>query len=657
MASTSSIHYKFGNDVELKRLAFEGIHISLDELKKSVSQIEGINMDFVDLSLSNADTKREYEGACFIPRNSTVILKRVPRPTPIRMPKMNAPETSGANHGFQHGTVPPDFRCHRCGNLGHHPKQCLMQNVRKTTGIPSEELMDASPTDPNALLHQSGRYVIPILHYKARETRKLVDRALIEREKQLANNKITLNTNNSKYPVPQELECPLCHELLEDALLAPCCGESFCADCIQNYMLKCSQTDEGITQCPTCPGSKPLSIDKLIPNKRIRDTVKKHKSFIAAANKTNTSGAIPLAAVPVAAHELSTNSHSLNASPMNVISSSQHLSQIIQLPTVNLTNVGSPTILPAKPIIVADLTKPPPILNSPATASPTPDICKADLPPGINPTSLYFNPNIPPPNISLQLPPTNFYHPMAPTMEYYGMINGSMNSPSTWQHSNDVPPGLCKASRSSSDMPPGTELNSCRPPQNKDDIYERSEYFGDITLDEISKINKSWDSVRSDEEPIQKRLERHRESRDTRIERRSRSPRDRTSRHDRDRRERDKERDDDERRYRTSRVYDERNGRRNNEEKSARKEKDEKGVRRENNEKSIRKNKEEDGHKDERVNRRHEKSSRKDGHEEERTKKREDGHDETSHQKDKESSKHKKKSSKKEKKKKRDHSS
>jgi hypothetical protein len=175
-SSTSSIWYRFGSDVELKRLTFEGIHISFDELKKSISQAEGVNLDYVDLSLKNADTKRTYQGTDFIPRNSTVILMRVPRANPVRIPKVNTnTDSSGAiqsktssnstpvnNHinqevfskmseeerlkyvkmistqkydpinynrkgqTFRNGTVPPDFRCHRCGNLGHHPKQCQM---------------------------------------------------------------------------------------------------------------------------------------------------------------------------------------------------------------------------------------------------------------------------------------------------------------------------------------------------------------------------------------------------------------------------------------------------------------------------------------------------------------------------------------------------
>lgn len=34
-----------------------------------------------------------------------------------------------------------------------------------------------------------------------------------------------------KEEIPAELLCPLCRDLLSDAVLIPCCGTSFCDDC------------------------------------------------------------------------------------------------------------------------------------------------------------------------------------------------------------------------------------------------------------------------------------------------------------------------------------------------------------------------------------------------------------------------------------------
>lgn len=32
-------------------------------------------------------------------------------------------------------------------------------------------------------------------------------------------------------PVPEELLCLICHDLLSDAVVIPCCGNSYCDDC------------------------------------------------------------------------------------------------------------------------------------------------------------------------------------------------------------------------------------------------------------------------------------------------------------------------------------------------------------------------------------------------------------------------------------------
>ena len=35
--------------------------------------------------------------------------------------------------------------------------------------------------------------------------------------------------------VPKELLCPICHSILNDAVVAPCCGDSACDDCMLLY--------------------------------------------------------------------------------------------------------------------------------------------------------------------------------------------------------------------------------------------------------------------------------------------------------------------------------------------------------------------------------------------------------------------------------------
>ena len=41
---------------------------------------------------------------------------------------------------------------------------------------------------------------------------------------------ITSQAENEK-PVPLEYFCPLCKNIMKNAVLVPCCGESFCDNC------------------------------------------------------------------------------------------------------------------------------------------------------------------------------------------------------------------------------------------------------------------------------------------------------------------------------------------------------------------------------------------------------------------------------------------
>ncbi|EDO35477.1 predicted protein, partial [Nematostella vectensis] len=63
--------------------------------------------------------------------------------------------------------------------------------------------------------------------------------------------------------VPSELRCPMCKNLLTDTVLIPCCGTSYCDECIRTYLLENEQ------ECPTC-GAESVSPDSLIINKQLR---------------------------------------------------------------------------------------------------------------------------------------------------------------------------------------------------------------------------------------------------------------------------------------------------------------------------------------------------------------------------------------------------
>lgn len=79
-ASMSSIHYKFKSSVEYDTLTFDGLHISLADLKKAilVQKKIGKSAEF-DLQITNAQTGEEYKDEShLIPKNASVIVRRIP---------------------------------------------------------------------------------------------------------------------------------------------------------------------------------------------------------------------------------------------------------------------------------------------------------------------------------------------------------------------------------------------------------------------------------------------------------------------------------------------------------------------------------------------------------------------------------------------------
>ena len=100
----SSVHYKFKATLEYKTLTFDGLHIGVDELKKAICDKENIRTESFDLLLMNAHTKREYTAGELVPRNSSVVVQRIPRENAQKLPKVQDTSTSGIvqrGGGFQ----------------------------------------------------------------------------------------------------------------------------------------------------------------------------------------------------------------------------------------------------------------------------------------------------------------------------------------------------------------------------------------------------------------------------------------------------------------------------------------------------------------------------------------------------------------------------
>ncbi|KAJ8965139.1 hypothetical protein NQ314_004364 [Rhamnusium bicolor] len=283
-----SVHYKFKSALEYDTVTFDGLHISVKDLKNAIIQQKriGKSTDF-DLQVTNAQTKEVYEDEnALIPKNTSLLIARIP--TIVQKTKQwegyggdNTPPAKmdeggpigkavdfymkirGAN---QMGPVPSNYTCYKCHQGGHWIKDCIFAQgpdpieIKKSTGIPRSFMVPVEgPQVQGAMMTPSGSYAVPVLDHQA-YTQK---------------NTIPAPVQEPKPEIPEDLVCNICSDLLTDAVMIPCCGNSFCDECIRGVLLESEEHE-----CPDCH-EKDISPGTLIPNRFLRKSV---------ANFKNTTG-------------------------------------------------------------------------------------------------------------------------------------------------------------------------------------------------------------------------------------------------------------------------------------------------------------------------------------------------------------------------------
>lgn len=327
------VHYKFSSKLSYDTLVFDGPHTTLSELKKEIMCKEKLRAGNCDLHITNAQTKEEYKvDDDVIPKGSSVIVRRIPtigakpslrtKANNIERSDVPLPRASGASRAMDDqnstlsffskmanladvdvpeedklkvlmsqsfcdsmnltkkpGDLPESYTCYRCGLSGHHIRNCptIGQNtntetpvkIKKSTGIPRSFMVEVDdPSMKGAMLTSCGRYAIPVIDAEAY--------AIGKKEKPLCS---VQESECEDDPIPDELLCMICRDLLCDSVVIPCCGNSYCDDCIRTALL-----DSEDHVCPTCSQSD-VSPDTLIANKFLRQAVNTFKKERGYANR------------------------------------------------------------------------------------------------------------------------------------------------------------------------------------------------------------------------------------------------------------------------------------------------------------------------------------------------------------------------------------
>ncbi|XP_017125383.1 E3 ubiquitin-protein ligase RBBP6 [Drosophila elegans] len=281
-----SVHYKFKSTLNFDTITFDGLHISVGDLKREIVQQKRLGkiIDF-DLQITNAQTKEEYkDDGVLIPKNTTLIISRIPIAHPTKkgweppasenafsaapakqdnfnmdLSKMQGseedkiqammmqstvdydPKTYHRIKGqSQVGEVPASYRCNKCKKSGHWIKNCPFilgkdqQEVKRNTGIPR-----SFRDKPDAAENESADFVLPAVQSQE---------------------------------IPEDLICGICRDIFVDAVMIPCCGSSFCDDCVRTSLLESEDSE-----CPDCK-EKNCSPGSLIPNRFLRNSVNAFKN-------------------------------------------------------------------------------------------------------------------------------------------------------------------------------------------------------------------------------------------------------------------------------------------------------------------------------------------------------------------------------------------
>lgn len=119
-------------------------------------------------------------------------------------------------------------------------------DIKKSTGIPQSFMVPVEgPQVPGAMMTPNGSFAVPALDHQAYNFKPVPAPAVQE----------------MKPDIPEDLVCSICSDLLADAVMIPCCGNSFCDECIRFFLLESEEHE-----CPDCH-EKEISPVTLIPNR------------------------------------------------------------------------------------------------------------------------------------------------------------------------------------------------------------------------------------------------------------------------------------------------------------------------------------------------------------------------------------------------------
>jgi protein MPE1 len=217
------------------------------------------------IDMNNAQTEEERVKAMFSLNTAQWQQKQEEMANETRVP-IQGQKPFNKKQNIPEGEPPHGYICYRCGKKGHWIQACPTNDdpnyenknrIKRTTGIPRSMLkkIDQEEFDnlddaqrQNLMVNADGEYVFAQADEKAWKQH-------LERVK-AAGDALKAGEQGDKELQARGLECALDKRMFVNPMKTPCCGKTYCNDCIENALLESDLT------CPGCE-TENVSLERL----------------------------------------------------------------------------------------------------------------------------------------------------------------------------------------------------------------------------------------------------------------------------------------------------------------------------------------------------------------------------------------------------------
>ncbi|KAK4994755.1 Protein mpe1, partial [Cryomyces antarcticus] len=222
---------------------------------------------------------------------------------------------------------PPGYICYRCGEKGHWIQICPTNDdphfdgrprVKRTTGIPrsflrtiekpaalsNDGLTDTTKQPSGVMVNAEGEFVVAEPDKASWEQFQAKAKASAAQQEAAVTGSEELRSRG--------LECSIDKRIFVDPMKTPCCGKTYCNDCIENALVNSDLV------CPGC-STEGVLIDNLVPDEETNAKIKAYEEEQLAAKmekekeKEKSKSPTPVSAATATAEEDKSKASTLNA--------------------------------------------------------------------------------------------------------------------------------------------------------------------------------------------------------------------------------------------------------------------------------------------------------------------------------------------------------